>query len=519
MMDYLLQLQESWGDEREKTKIIIDFESYIEQNLSGNKKQQEDLYSMLESLLVSQKNIDNKVQVAAKIVKNLTIKSKSAEVISKKMDEILSHPTDFAKNKQIWQEILKLIEKDSDITMEDKLIIKAQLQDIVYSNKPNEQGKVETPVTTESGGIGSFIIMLVKIIGWIFGWLIVVGILLFIYYKLRNTNENLEFQDFIIEKFFGGSAKKSEEIKTEVFTQKKPDLPVKEMVNAETTTSNELPAINEWKGEISEIPTPAIAPAFELSWSETLQTTTPDESAVPDWLKGGSFTSEESAVSTEKTTTNSLESEVIKNDSGETPVVQESIPDWLKGWAVFEEPVATPVKEEMPDWLKWMNEQEIMQEVNEELAPRTEAESVTADVVAPNDPFAEKIPEEAITLASEELPEWLRVLQNEEKTETNTQPENISTPDYFTIPEVETEVKQDSVASPFSSDFEEEKVSIEVIPEDSTPFEIEEVGMEKIKKSTKKSSIPKPKKPAAKAKLTPDIPTQAGQDDLPEWLK
>lgn len=33
MMDYLAQLQDSWGDEREKTKIIIDFEGYIEQNL------------------------------------------------------------------------------------------------------------------------------------------------------------------------------------------------------------------------------------------------------------------------------------------------------------------------------------------------------------------------------------------------------------------------------------------------------------------------------------------------------
>ena len=48
MMDYLAQLQDAWGDEREKTKIIIDFEAYIEQNLGSDKVLKEKLYSLLE---------------------------------------------------------------------------------------------------------------------------------------------------------------------------------------------------------------------------------------------------------------------------------------------------------------------------------------------------------------------------------------------------------------------------------------------------------------------------------------
>lgn len=174
-----------------------------------------------------------------------------------------------------------------------------------------------------------------------------------------------------------------------------------------------------------------------------------------------------------------------------------------------------------------MNEQEIMQEVDEELMPRVEPiMSTSADVAPSSDLPVNKIPEETIAPVNEELPEWLRVLQNEEKTEVSVQPETTNTPDvlssvpdYFTIPETKAEAKQDAVVSPFSSDIKEENVSADVSSEDATPFEIEEVGMEKIKKSPKKSSTLKPKKPAAKAKLTPDIPTQAGQDDLPEWLK
>lgn len=93
-----------------------------------------------------------------------------------------------------------------------------------------------------------------------------ITVLLFVYYKLRNTNENLEFQDFIIEKFFGGSAKKSEEIKAEAFVQKKADLPINETAKVEMSINNESSETSEWKAEAPlDIPAPVVAPAFELS--------------------------------------------------------------------------------------------------------------------------------------------------------------------------------------------------------------------------------------------------------------
>lgn len=78
---------------------------------------------MLESFLVTQKNVKDKVKVAAQVVKNLSSASKSSKDISAKMDEILSHPMDYAKNKEIAQSILKMIENDPDISTEDKVLI------------------------------------------------------------------------------------------------------------------------------------------------------------------------------------------------------------------------------------------------------------------------------------------------------------------------------------------------------------------------------------------------------------
>jgi hypothetical protein len=47
MMQYLSTLQENWFDEREKTKTIIDFESFIS-SCSLDDKSKDEFYNLLE---------------------------------------------------------------------------------------------------------------------------------------------------------------------------------------------------------------------------------------------------------------------------------------------------------------------------------------------------------------------------------------------------------------------------------------------------------------------------------------
>ena len=48
-MEYMERLQESWNDDTEKTRIIIDFEGYL---IDNNVEKADEMFELLESLLV-----------------------------------------------------------------------------------------------------------------------------------------------------------------------------------------------------------------------------------------------------------------------------------------------------------------------------------------------------------------------------------------------------------------------------------------------------------------------------------
>jgi hypothetical protein len=348
MMDYLAQLHEAWNDEREKTKVIIDWESYIEQNLGAQKELKTKLYSLLESLLVSQENNKSKVQIAAQVLKNLAKSSKSYDSISKKMDEILSHPNDLVKNKVLGQDILKIVESDPDIPAADKLIMKSQLQEIIYAGVPADKVPNIPPVIDHSNGsILDFIIGFAKVLGYIFLGVIGLFIVAFIYYKISNKNENLSFQDFIIEKFFGGDynganshesrANATLPVAPVVATEKAPEAekveqkdPLASVVEAAPVAiSTEAPQAPE------SVPQAEVTPAPEMNQ---------EVSDVPDWLKNSTYTP---PVSQESESENASVVEATLE-----PAPQSDIPDWLKGGEAFATLTPEPKKDDIPDWLK-----------------------------------------------------------------------------------------------------------------------------------------------------------------------
>lgn len=160
MMQYYGALQENWFDTREKTKTIIDFENYIDTNSSLDAKSKEAFYSLLEGFLVAETQVKDDIGLATSVLKSLIPKTnaKYAEIM-KNIDEILSHPTNTALNKELGTFILNAIKDDSTIETKDKTIIKAQLQTIIYGGQNNVPKANVVPADTgSSSGILNFIL-------------------------------------------------------------------------------------------------------------------------------------------------------------------------------------------------------------------------------------------------------------------------------------------------------------------------------------------------------------------------
>ncbi|EKE26220.1 MAG: hypothetical protein ACD_4C00375G0001, partial [uncultured bacterium (gcode 4)] len=202
MTQYFSLIQENWFDDREKIKSIIDFETYINSEAWLDQKLKDDFYNLLESLILKQDQTKDEVTLAAKVLKSLIPKTnKNYDQIMKNIDDILSHPTNTKLNKELWEFILNSIKDDNNIENKDKLIIKSQLQVIIYGwqwNIPKDEALEDQ---NESSWIISFIIWFVKLFWYLLLWILGILIGFFIYFKVVNKNENLSFQDFLIEKF------------------------------------------------------------------------------------------------------------------------------------------------------------------------------------------------------------------------------------------------------------------------------------------------------------------------------
>lgn len=143
-----------------------------------------------------------------------------------------------------------------------------------------------------------------------------------------------------------------------------------------------------------------------------------------------------------------------------------------------------------------MNQEELTSEVEQELVTPSEIPVVTSEVSsAPIESLEAMTPEE-------DIPEWLR---------------GVSTSEAMMNSESKEEA---TVATTTSSD-----MSSFVLPEENASvnapasFEIEEVGDEPKKRPAKKPMKKPMKKPDDKARLTPDVPVNPSDGDLPEWLK
>jgi hypothetical protein len=223
-MKYVQRLQEDWHDPRAKTDTMVEMQLFLAQIPDYDPTQVNEL---LESFLVNDTADKGERDVSYNALQNLVPQniecddawefSSCKEMLTAKL-EAIKNSTDLDENKRLWWEILDIIwaQWDKVMTNDAKLRFKEVLTPFVYggvTNVPDDElieptNSVDDDSKTSKWlGILKWILYItVGILGLILLWLI----LFFIFYKLKNKDKNVEFQDFIIEKTSGKSSSKTE---------------------------------------------------------------------------------------------------------------------------------------------------------------------------------------------------------------------------------------------------------------------------------------------------------------------
>lgn len=435
MMQFFAQLQENWFDTREKTKTIIDFENYIDASSALDAKTKEAFYSLLEGFLLADTQVKDDIALAVKVLKSLIPKTNpSYAQIMKNIDDILSHPTNTTLNKELGIFILNAIKDDTTIETKDKTIIKSQLQVIIYggqNNIPKDAPAAEDVGT--SGGVLDFLIGFGKVLGFIILLLLGLVLTLFTYFKVFNKDNNLGFQDFIIDRISGKHSTptppvsvattpvpKAEKPPVDVLANITPDHPIMDrrveespvvspepepettpsLVEENTTIPDWLKQSTSLDSEISSGPQEDENSAKVHSPEQALETTedTQDifvpvptdtesivpesaDSGIPDWLKGmSSETVFPESVSEEKPVGEVVEQEILPQTVSTT---ESELP------AAEPSSVSDQTDSVLPAWMQGMDQVSLKQEVEEEI------KSTPAPVRIKEVPH-------------EDIPDWLR---------------------------------------------------------------------------------------------------------------
>lgn len=189
-----------------------------------------------------------------------------------------------------------------------------------------------------------FILGFGKILGFVLLGIILMVLSAFIYFKIKNKDENLGFQDFIIDKMSGKSPIQSPSFNPSASApsivvpeeEKNPALDVL----ASIAPDNQIESTSETESVESDM-IPSSLPA--------------ENATIPDWLKestslsshsdteGVSLTSEDSIPASEETP---LE------DNQAPDFIPEAIPDTMNGSS--EANISSEAASDLPDWLKGM---------------------------------------------------------------------------------------------------------------------------------------------------------------------
>lgn len=545
-MDMLSQLQENWADDREKTKSIIDFQSAIAE-LSISEQDKNDFYVILDGFILADSETKDDIALATSVLRKLIPASNVhyEEVFGKDgkgglVGEILSHPTNIDLNKQIGEKILGYIKDDVEIADSDKLILKEQLRVIIYGGAKNVP--VATSDSNQSSTSGFMEILGNIAIGflWILAVIIGLVVLLFVFFKITNRNPSIGFQDFIIERLFGGgrpsSSGQSVPKPAAPIIQPAPSTPVPPVPPVAPSTAPIAPLPDPLASQFSTTPeasslnsqsTPKPIPNDPLAFASPTPEPTESKSddSIPDWLKS----------TTDRLTSSSDVSAVSESDQKDAPMSEYSSTDDVGTQNMAEVNSGSVEAPELPSWLSSQGTVESIPgdsdalygiSPNEEMTVGEQEgeESGIADIQQGETNLMNEIPEaiDETPVAIPEAPsENTQTPESSSQTlEAPTSVESIPAPVSDDLPDwlkPRAGVKQDDsvgevVSAPAVMPEPEIAESAPKIPEETTPAEggVAEPTTEKKPRAAKKP------------KVTPtiqEIKPAANTDDLPDWLK
>lgn len=543
-MRYIQILKEEWFDATQKTKTILDFETFLDNPSITNA---DNIIEVLESLLVIGENDKSEKNIAFNALKTLVPQSIMCKdgtdcynIIIGKLEDIKAS-SNVEKNKTLGTEILEIIATADTMTNQEKVDFKAILKTLVYGGVDNiPQDEVNEVVNeTETGEWTTNIFVkiikfLLYFVGIILFILIGAALVFWILYKIKNTGGETSFQDFILQQTSGRVKKDKEE--EDVFGEDEEE----DILEQELT----------WKSQSSPFPEEDLSPNQEKI----------SEEWAPSWLKwvdGFENGKEEGSES--------QEDDILQKEWEE----DEEIPAWLQGvkvdekelWGLQEEKEdwyeekdengkeenlekITKIEEDVPNWLKWswVDESEKTEETKEEETMKEEVEEIEEEKSevweeesdVPNwlkgswiDEIKEEKEEdiEKITQIEEDVPDWLKWVDSEWETEKeekdieNTQEEAGKEEKWEEKTETEEEV------SDWLKEEEKEEWKKEEPKEEKIQIEDQEKVWEwaqQEQKEEKKASPKKQEKVQKSDELKKEKKTETKKKEdleVPDWLK
>ena len=333
---YVQKLQEEWFDAAEKTRVIVEFEWYV----AGLQATNSDIiYDLLESLLLEEtddKSDQNLMFIALKnltptnIECNLSSDDENAVCYNAIVErlEIIKNSTDVEDNKLLWKEILGVLESYPDMSVKNKKDYKAILSSFVYGgveNMPEDeiQAEIDDNDNQQPAKRGSAITKVLKIVVWIV--VIILGLFLWIFglfylwYAIANKDDNLWFQDFIIEKTSGKKVKITKKDDTDEILQEL-DGELSEPLTK--NAKEDLASVLDKKQENTPKP----------NSGENKKPEDNKKSEVPDWLQSNTPKNSNQQKSNNLQSTQKQDNSVKQNNWVNWNKKDDwDVPDWLKG--------------------------------------------------------------------------------------------------------------------------------------------------------------------------------------------
>lgn len=350
---------ENWDDSFSKAKSLVDIQEIINTtSMSEDKKIA--MSAIVDNLLIGDAISTDEVTLATKLIEDLIPEaSQNRAIILEKLAAISSHPGDIEENKTLGKEILELVKNDTTIEDKYKIHIKNQLLIIING----WQASVPVEEVEETSSSWGSIIGFIKGVVWVFLYIIwgILFVLLlgYIFYLMGRKNDDIWFQDFLIDSVF--HAKKGGENVTTNTTIVNPIVSDNSSVIIKPTPVAQAtvdPLASYTPIVVQEKPLEvAVEPTHDpLSGTES--------ASIPSWLQvqKSDTPSETIEVAVEESVTPAVEN--VSIESNNSTISSDSIPSWLQAPSVEASSELTtsdtstqdisPVVEEstVPSWLQ-----------------------------------------------------------------------------------------------------------------------------------------------------------------------